>query len=95
MLHREPEDLNEDDHTSIKDKCARENHREIEKRRRNKMNAYVTELSDMLPNCSNLPRRPDKLTILKMAVNHMKSLKREESKTRYPMLYTLQYNDSK
>ncbi|EDV26508.1 uncharacterized protein TRIADDRAFT_14211, partial [Trichoplax adhaerens] len=78
----EPEDRNEDDHTSIKDKCARENHSEIEKRRRNKMNAYVAELSNMLPNCGSLPRRPDKLTILKMAVSHMKSLRKEEMESR-------------
>ena len=39
------------------------------------MNAYINELSDMVPSCNGLIRKPDKLTILKMAVSYMKSLK--------------------
>jgi len=49
----------------------RESHCEIERRRRSKMATYVNELCDMVPACSTLARKPDKLTILRLAVAHM------------------------
>ena len=58
-----------------KEKQARENHCEIERRRRIKMATYFAELCDMVPQCSNLARKPDKLTILRMAALFMKNLR--------------------
>ena len=39
------------------------------------MNRYMTELAQMIPACNAVPRRLDKLSILKMAVDHMKNLR--------------------
>ncbi|CAF0759999.1 unnamed protein product [Brachionus calyciflorus] len=54
-------------------------HSEIEKRRRQKMNKHLNELVFHLPMTMNKNKKPDKITVLKMAVQHMKNLKASSS----------------
>lgn len=95
QMHQSQHDLTSiTDIDKEKEKQARENHCEIERRRRVKMAAYFNELCVMVPTCNTLQRKPDKLTILRMASSHMRNL-RQANSTSSPVNQSLNDNSYK
>lgn len=81
------DDLNRDVRSLKKKNINKDTHSEIERKRREKMLSYIIDLRDSVPACSMIyelegrrKNKPDKLTILQMATEHMRDLAEESAK---------------
>lgn len=73
------------DQTKDKDRRIRPNsykayHRQIEKKRRNRINMMLEEISSLVPICQSIPHRLDKLSVLELAVQRVEMLTQTLSK---------------
>ncbi|XP_041795809.1 aryl hydrocarbon receptor nuclear translocator-like 1b [Chelmon rostratus] len=50
-------------------------HSQIQKKNRDKINSFIDELASLLPACNTKSRKLDKLSILHMAVQHMRTVR--------------------
>lgn len=58
-------------------------HRQIEKKRRNRINMMLEEISSLVPICQSIPHRLDKLSVLELAVQRVEMLTRKSDQTIY------------
>lgn len=75
LISNELESTINDNRRRFKGETRKQNHSEIEKRRRDKMNQYIVELASVIPSFANNKSKFDKLTVLRMAIQHVKSLR--------------------
>ncbi|KAL3172524.1 hypothetical protein MRX96_043235 [Rhipicephalus microplus] len=55
--------------------ASRQNRSEIKKRRRDKMNMYISEMTSLMSMCKAMSRKLDKLAVLRMVVQHIKTIR--------------------